>query len=271
MLLVLQDWKSLLRVDPTSWLLEESNPSVKYHTLRAILEYPESHPDVIKSKEAISSSKVVTKIFEKQSRLGNWESATNFYTPKYRSTYWQIMILGTLGLSKADPRVSKASELVLRNQLKEGGFSTHAAGRAAEEYHDLKRKGEVSGGLESWKAEKIREHEYSCLTGNVVSALLRIGYVHDVRVERALNWLVSIQNSDGGWLCPYWKAHVRDVHSCFYGTICALESFSEVETMSGAVRNVAEQGAEFLLMHRLFKANQAEFSRSMDPREYSNR
>jgi len=65
MLLVLQGWKSLLRADPTSWLLEESNPSVRYHTLRDILEYPESHPDVIKSKEAISSSKVVTKIFEK--------------------------------------------------------------------------------------------------------------------------------------------------------------------------------------------------------------
>jgi len=258
-LLVLQDWTSLLRADPTSWLLEESNPSVKYHTLRDILEYPESHPDVVKSKEAISASKVVTKIFEKQSRLGNWESPANFYTPKYKSTYWQIMILGILGLSKADPRVSKACELVLRHQLKEGGFSTHAAGRAAEEYHDLKRKGTESGDPETWMAEKIREHEYSCLTGNVASALLRIGYVHDVRVERALDWLVSIQNSDGGWLCPYWKAHVRDVHSCFYGTICALEAFSEAETMSGAVRKVAEQGAEFLLMHRLFKADHHNF------------
>lgn len=257
--LELRDWKSLLKADPTTWLLEESNPSARYLTLRDIFEYSKSHPDVVRSKEAIASSIIVTKIFQKQSKLGNWESTTNLYTPKYKSTYWQIMILGVLGLSKDDPRVRKACDLILRYQLEEGGFSTHVAGRAAEEYHILKRKGKTLGDFKSWTAEKIREHEYSCLTGNIVSALLRLGYTHDARVERALSWLVSIQNRDGGWLCPYWKAHIRDVHSCFYGTICALEAFSEAEMTSNATRKATEQAAEFLLMHRLFKADHHNF------------
>lgn len=239
--------------------MEENNPSVRYFTLRDVLEYQQGHSDVVKSKEAIASSRIVTKIFQKQSRLGSWESPTNLYTPKYKSTYWQAMILGVLGLSKDDPRVRKACDFILRHQLREGGFSTHAAGRAAEEYHSLKREGKTLGNIESWTAEKIREHEYSCLTGNIVSALLRLGYAHDVRVKRALNWLVSVQNSDGGWLCPYWKAHIRDVHSCFYGTICALEAFSEAGITSDAARKAAERGAEFLLMHRLFKADHHSF------------
>jgi len=248
-----------LKADPTTWLLEESNPSVRYLTLRDVLEYSESHPDVVKSKEAIASSRIVVKILQKQSKLGTWESPTNLYTPKYKSTYWQIVILGVLGLARDDPRVRKACDLILRHQLKEGGFSTHVAGRADEKYYDLKRKGETLGDRKSWTAEKTREHEYSCLTGNVVSALLRLGYTHDVRVERALNWLISIQNSDGGWLCPYWKAHIKDVHSCFYGTICALEAFSEAERISNAIRKAAEGGAEFILMHRLFKADHHNF------------
>jgi len=252
-------WKSLLKADPTGWLLEESNPSVRYLTLRDILEYSESDPDVARSKEAIAYSRIVTKIFQKQSKLGTWESPTNLYTPKYKSTYWQIMILGVLGMSKDDPRVKKACDVILRYQLKEGGFSSHAAGRANEEYRDLKRKGEALGDRKNWMAEKTREHEYSCLTGNVVSALLRLGYTHNVQIERALGWLVSIQNRDGGWLCPYWKAHIRDVHSCFYGTICALEAFSEAKRLSGAIRKAAERGAEFLLMHRLFKADHHNF------------
>lgn len=157
----MEDWSSLLKADPTEWLLQEGNPSVRYFTLRDILSYSQNHPDVLKSKEAIPSSNVVTRIFKKQSRLGTWESPTNLYTPKYKSTYWQVMILGSLGLSKEDPRVGKACELIFRHQLEEGGFSTYAAGRAMEEYRSLKEKRMKLVDPEKWVSEKIREHEYS--------------------------------------------------------------------------------------------------------------
>jgi len=38
------DWKSALNADPTDWLLEPSNPSVRYFTLTEILELPAAHP-----------------------------------------------------------------------------------------------------------------------------------------------------------------------------------------------------------------------------------
>lgn len=62
---------------------------------------------------------------------------------------------------------------------------------------------------------RIREYELSCLTGNVAASLIKLGYGEDDRVRRALSWLVEVQNEDGGWLCPYWKAHVKDRHGCF--------------------------------------------------------
>ncbi len=109
----------------------------------------------------------------------------------------------------------------------------------------------------AWAKEKIREYEMSCLTGNVAASLIRLGYAEDGRVRRALNWLVKIQNEDGGWLCPYWKAHIKDKHGCFMGTITPLDAFSEVpeELKTTRMMKAIERGVEFLLMHRLFKAD----------------
>jgi hypothetical protein len=110
---------------------------------------------------------------------------------------------------------------------------------------------------EEFVSSFIHEHQYSCLTGNMATALIRMGYHEDVRVKKALRWLVKIQNRDGGWLCPYWRAHIRDTHGCFYGTICALEAFSLVkkESLTEDMKHTIEGGAEFLLTHRLFQAD----------------
>jgi hypothetical protein len=84
-----------------------------------------------------------------------------------------------------------------------------------------------------------------------------MGYEADSKLKKALDWLVKIQNADGGWLCPYWKAHIKDKHACFYGTICPLEAFSEVPQNQRTLemKDAIEKGAEFLLMHRLYKAD----------------
>ena len=91
----------------------------------------------------------------------------------------------------------------------------------------------------------------------MAAALIRMDYANDQRVEKALNWLVKVQNNDGGWLCPYWRAHVKDKHGCFDGTICPLEAFNEVprKNLTKKMKQAIEKGAEFLLMHRLFKAD----------------
>jgi hypothetical protein len=251
------EWSKILEGSPIQWLLEESNPSVRYFTLRDILCKDENDSQVVTAKRAILESEVVKKILKKQNPVGYWEEPANPYHPKYKSSYWQIMTLGQLGVDKACEKVRRACEYIFQFQLSEGGFMSETRETALGEYEWLRQKGKKLPSLNEWVSSKIFEHQYSCLTGNMAAALIRIGYENDPRVRRALNWLVKIQNVDGGWLCPYWRAHIKDRHGCFYGTICPLEAFSEVrkENLTDEMKEAIERGAEFLLMHRLFKAD----------------
>jgi len=235
-------WQTLLKESPVDWLLEESNPSVRYFTLRDILGKREDDPQVIAAKRAISRSKVVSKIFSKQNAEGYWEEPFNPYHPKYKSSYWQIMILAQLGMDKTDERVERACEYAFQFQLEDGGFSSYTLERAVEEHTLLLKKGKKLPPQGEFASSLVFEHQYSCLTGNMAAALIRIGYADDKRVKKALEWLVKIQNQDGGWLCPYWRAHIRDKHGCFDGTICPLEAFSEVYDNSFTIMDYAPTG-----------------------------
>jgi len=239
------------------WLSEEENPSVRYFTLRDLLDRREDDRELLAAKAAIPTSKIVAKIFSKQKLEGYWEEKANPYHPKYKSSYWQVMTLGQLGMDRGDERVRNACESIFQFQLDEGGFSSYTPKRAFKEYEYLRQKGKKLPSPNEWVPFLVFEHQYSCLTGNMAAALIRIGYGNDPRVRKALEWLVKIQNKDGGWLCPYWRAHIRDKHGCFYGTICPMEAFSEAprEMLTKEMEHTTERGAEFLLMHRLFKAD----------------
>ncbi|MDH5450439.1 MAG: hypothetical protein OEX77_05990 [Candidatus Bathyarchaeota archaeon] len=239
------------------WLLEEESPSVRYFALRDLLGKREDDPELQAAKAAIPTSKVITRIFSKQKSKGYWEEPANPYHPKYKSSYWQIMTLGQLGMDSRDKRIRNACEYIFQFQLDEGGFSSYTLERAFKEYEQMRKKGKKLPSANEWVRSTVFEHQYSCLTGNMAAALIRIGYVKDPRVWKALDWLVRIQNKDGGWLCPYWRAHVKDTHGCFYGTICPLEAFSEAPraTLTKKMERAVESGAEFLLMHRLFRAD----------------
>ena len=239
------------------WLLEEKNPSVRFFAFRDLLDRKESDSELQTAKDSIPYSKIVTKILSKQKAEGFWEKSISPYLPKYKSSYWQIMILGQLGMDRRDERVRVACEHIFQFQRDEGGFSYLTYEQGLEKYEALSKKGKKLPARREWISSKVFESQLSCLTGNMVAALIRIGYANDSRVKKALKWLVEIQNQDGGWLCPYWKAHIKDTHGCFYGTICPLEAFSEVpkKNLTKEMKQTIEAAAEFFLMHRLFKAD----------------
>jgi len=262
---LVQGWKSVLKADPVGWLLEFENPSVRYFTLRDILDYPDKDPEVMQARAAIRSYEKISTIFRRQKPEGYWGSAEQPYQPKYKSSYWQVMILGQMGLDKGDGRVRKACEHIFLFQLDNGGFSTFKGEGAKREYLSVKgralQRGAEPPPFETWAEQKIHEYEMSCLTGNVAAAMIRLGYASDERVRKALKWLVEIQNDDGGWLCPYWNAHIQDRHGCFMGTISPLDAFSELpaEYRTSEIEAAIESGVEFLLMHRLFRADHHQF------------
>lgn len=84
------NWLMILKENLIDWLLEESNPSVRYFTLRDILGKSENDSEAEAAKKAIPNSQVVKKILQRQKPEGYWEEPTSPYYPKYKSSYWQI-------------------------------------------------------------------------------------------------------------------------------------------------------------------------------------
>ncbi|MGB9592771.1 MAG: hypothetical protein ACPL7R_01375, partial [Anaerolineae bacterium] len=213
------------------------------------------------ARAAIPRSPVARRILAKQAPEGHWGDPATPYLPKYKATYWTLMLLGYLGLSHDDERVHRAAAHVFTFQTAEGGFGERGEEGARREYAHVaaraRQRGKAPLPESDFIADNIRQGTLSCLTGNVVAALLRLGYGDDPRVARAVDWLVRVQNADGGWLCPYWRAHIRDTHGCFYGTICPLEAFAEIPKVlrTPEIQNAAARGVEFLLSHRLYRAD----------------
>lgn len=258
-----RDLISALGPVPLDWLLESSNPPVRFFTMRDLLDYRANDTELITAKEAVIDYRPVQQILKKQNPDGSWMSRDQPYIPKYKSSYWQVMLLGMFGLDGNNPQVERAVNHLLDFQHSEGGFSTMEAG--AREYEFVRKKAlarkKSMPSLEEWIPLKNREMQMSCLTGNVCVALIRLGHEHHETVKNALQWLVKIQNIDGGWLCPYWGAHKNDRHGCFMGTITPLDAFSETSNSlkDDYMKEAIRHGAEFLLMHRLYRSDHHSF------------
>jgi hypothetical protein len=241
----MESWKSWLHADPTEWLLETDNPSVRYFSLRDLLEKPDMNSEVKEAKQDIMRTSVVPAILEKQKNEGYWEDPERFYSAKYKGTVWQLMILAELGADGNDVRVRRACEFILsRSQdLEGGGFA----------YSSSVKKG---GGRHS---EVI-----PCLTGNLVWSLIRLGYLKDVRLQRGIDWITNYQRFDdriaeapkGG---PYDRLRTGcfSRHSCHMGAVKALKALAEIpqNKRNTPVKKTIEKGAEYFLLHHVFKSS----------------
>ena len=111
----LENWKSLLKADPTDWLLEDNNPSVRYFTLKDILGKSETNPEVKKARKAIMTTDIVLRILEKQNDDGSWGVPEDFYVrAKYTGTVWTIILLAELGADGNDKRIKKTANCCVR-------------------------------------------------------------------------------------------------------------------------------------------------------------
>jgi hypothetical protein len=216
------------------WLLEESNPSISFLTRAQLLDISPRRRQAASVRNKIPEWEPVKKILGKQKRNGGWDIGRTWYLPKYKSTVWQLLILSQTGINPNLPPIRKMCEYAFRFQTASGGFYS---GMVSSE-DDWAR---VAG----------------CLNGNVIAALCRLGYANDVRVRRAVKHLLSFQELDAGWGCRSFGYHKHDIHSCFMGSICALDGLIEYvrQVRSKKVERAIRNACEFLLMHRLYKAD----------------
>ena len=239
---IVETWRSYLRADPTGWLLEEGDPSVRYFTLVDILGRRRDNPEVVRAHEDIMRIGVVPKILAKQKAGGYWGLARDFYVnAKYKGTVWQLIVLAELGANGEDPRVNRACEFILQNsQDRESGGFAHLGSKKNGGQHSL---------------------VIPCLTGNMVWSLIRLGRLEDLRVQRGVDWITQYQRFDDGAIhapkgWPYERYRsCWGKHSCHMGVVKAMKALAEIPEpkRSKEVRAVIESGAEYLLAHHIFK------------------
>ena len=160
-----------------NWLLEEDEPSARYHTLVDLQERSQNDQRVASTRNRIGKVGWASKILAKQKENTYWDNPKSCYVPKFSACSWQLVVLADLGLTSKDPRVGKAVDHLLElHNVDSGGISLRPTGNAKFEPH-------------------------ICATGNMVRALAKMGYAEDHRVLRAMDWLLSKQLADGGWNC----------------------------------------------------------------------
>jgi hypothetical protein len=170
-----------LKADPTSWLLEPDNPSVRYWALVDILDQPADDLDVFRAQAAIPAWPPVAELLAAQKPDGYW-AKPDYYLPRTgRGTFWVLTVLADLGLTTGNEYIRRACEFMFAHQRESGEFC---------------RRRRVRGQGVVWQ-----EQGEPCTHARIVRFLIQFGYGDDPRVRRAIDWLLPLQRDDGMWLC----------------------------------------------------------------------
>jgi len=239
---MVRDWMKPVHGEPLPWLLEHDsqNPGVRYFALRDLLDRPTDDPEVVEAQRALMSTGPVPAILAAQDHDGYWVKPGWGYSPKYRGTVWSLIMLAQLGADGNDPGVRKAGEYVLE--------------------HATSANGAFSASAERYLAGAIH-----CLNGNLIAALLDLGWLGDERLHRALEWEAQAVTGEGlapaterdeplrfyksGTSGPGFCCAGNAGKPCAWGAVKAMLAFSRLpdEARNPLIRAAIHVGVEFLL------------------------
>jgi len=213
------------------WLLEPSNPSVRYRTFLELLDFPSDQNDVIEAKSQITESKDVQDLIKKMHPEGYWlqkNPRTNKFVGEgveygsFATTHFILSYLAELGLTKENPIIEKAAERYLNLQADDGDWWLHM----------------------------------SCLIGYNIHTFIKLGYANDDRVKRAINYLLNKKLPDGGYLCDMHekKYKTKLPKSCIRGADKVLLAFSLLPEYFNHPR-ILDLVNYFLNRNAIFKSN----------------
>ena len=216
----MSNWNSLLITDPTEWLLEESNPSVRYFALRWLYDKNDDSLDVIQASQAIANSDSVKKLLRRQKPEGYWGSDPR----PHHGTKDILQLLMFVGY-RGDENVNRALEYRIQGCLKEDG----------------------SYGMEF----KDRIIIVPCHGADLLQQMVWFGHKKDPRAKKLLNWLLDIQEQDGVWPCV---SKARSF-SCLWATADVLRAYRELPPgwITPQVENSHRKAIEQFLNSNLYQ------------------
>ena len=208
-----------------AWLLEDSQPSVRYLALTELLGRKESDPDVRSAPGAVAERGWAKEILDRQEPGGYWVGGGSLYRPKYTGTNWMLLVLSDLGVTKAEKKIDAACQIWISwFAAKDGGFV-----------------GSNKGGA---------KYGHLCTTGNTARALVKFGYVDHPKVRSAFEWFVRNQANLGGWSCFNYGEGARGRNLDSWEPLSAFAEYPRTKWTRG-MKDAVEKGAEFFLQREL--------------------
>ncbi|MBI9045282.1 MAG: hypothetical protein JEZ06_12405 [Anaerolineaceae bacterium] len=229
------DWNNILDIDPLPWLLETDphNPGIRYFALKELMGKSEDNPEVIQARKEIMESGPVPVILNAQEAEGYWVYPGAGYTPKYKGTVWQIMFLSELGADPKDNRIVKSCEYLMSHSLDEDG---------------------------AFSCNPKKDYSISCLNGNLIYAMQRLGFEDDPRIRKSILWMASSVINPECTLkyCGYkFACLVNDNLPCAWGMVKALKAFSFIpeKKRSSEIKEAINSCTTYLNDYNIAKAN----------------
>jgi hypothetical protein len=194
--------EALLKQELLDWLLA-GQPWVVYRTLVDLLDRSEEDQAVVAARTTIPEHPLVKKIFEGLNEDGYWGRPKDIHIwwPRKDTTFWILPVLADFGFTAADKRISKACEYVLSTQLPSGAFGWDPPSKPGD-----------------------------CHTAIIIESLAKLGFLRDLRLTKAYEWLVERQRLDGGFWCKE-TARIggprQNEPSCAMATMFTLGAFAQ--------------------------------------------
>jgi hypothetical protein len=232
-------WGDGLHGDALQWLLEEdeANPGPRLFALIDLCDLTEDDPQVKAARKNVMKQGPVPVLLDAQDAQGYWIEPGPGYRPKYKSTVWSFILLAMLGADGADRRVRLAGDYILDHaRAKTGAFSISGAPSTA----------------------------IYCLNGNLIAALLDLGWGDDPRLHGAIEWLARVTTSEGvaaveekdaplryykgGVTGPTFQCGGNQSLPCAWGALKTLLAFGRIPegARSELVKKAIKAGVEFL-------------------------
>jgi hypothetical protein len=206
-----------------AWLLEAKTPSIQYGTLTDVLGCSANDGRVVQARQAVMKTGLVPKIFGRQAKEGNWLGEYSYYSPKYVSTHWSLMLLTELDVDGSDRRFQRGVDYMLEATA-----------------DDI--------------TTRLAKHKlgFSCLWGNILRYALYADRFDDARVKQMIHF-AALDLQEGACMCAY-----NDGRACAWGAARTLWGLAAIpkKRRTAEVKRAIEQGITFLLSsYSLTKAN----------------
>jgi hypothetical protein len=169
-----KNWQNLLAIDPVPTLLNSGEEAINYFIHRDLLN------ESVAPINSVWELPEAQKLLKKQQPDGSWEKPGKkadvypHWHHKLVETFKKFRILvERYHFTKDNQIINQAAEFLLSCQTEEGDIRGFIGNQYATYY-----------------------------SGYILALLIRAGYEDDSRVEKGMQWLLSMRQNDGGWTIP---------------------------------------------------------------------